>query len=124
MIPTANAFLPNRLLASIIEEVESRFDDIRNAQFLLREHLNAGVELDEDMKAFNLKLEEVSRIFMATISKLNLTAKESQFDDCLMAYEDALEGYDEEGKFVRFWKKMLLKNKVFTFYHCNYRLQL
>jgi len=41
-----------------------------------------------------------------------VSAEESQFDDCLTAYENALDGYDEEGKFVHFWRKLLSKKRV------------
>jgi len=33
-------------------------------------------------------------------------------DGCLTAYENALDGYDEEGKFVHFWRRLLQKEKV------------
>lgn len=111
LIPTGNEFCLSRLPASVLEEVEVCFDDLRKAHFLLQEHLNAGFELDEEVKIFSQTLSEVMKTFKDSISKLSVSADEGQFDDCLRAYEDALGGYDEEGKFVYSLRKVLLKNQ-------------
>ena len=119
LIRTERAYLPNRALSNVLEEVESRFDDLRSSQFLLKKYLETVVELDEDVKRFDHELKHVSQTFTAAISKLNVSAEENQFEDCLTAYGDALEGYDEEGKFVQFWKKLMKKQKVsFLSLHC------
>ena len=112
LIPSAKAYLPSRVLANTVEEIESRFDDLRTAQYLVKKHFENDAEFDEDMKRFNDELANVSKTFLAAISALNLSGEENQFDDCLMAYESALDGYDEEGKFVHFWRKLLIKNEV------------
>lgn len=96
-----------------MEEVESRFDDLRNSHFLLKKYLETVDDLDEDMESFRHELERVSQTFISAISALNVSAGENQFDDCLVAYADALEGYDEEGKFVQFWRKLLSKEVSF-----------
>ena len=112
LVPTAKAYLPSVVLANALGEVEIRFDDLRTAQYLVKEQLEKDVEFDEDMKKFRHELGKVSETFIAAISALNLSGEESQFDGCLMAYENALDGYDEEGKFVHFWRKLLIKNEV------------
>lgn len=112
---TEKAYLPNRALANALEEVESRFDDLRNSKFLLKKYLETVVELDEDIERFRHELEQVSQTFIAAISKLNVSAEENPFDNCLMAYGDALDGFDEEGKFVQFWKKLLMKKEKVSF---------
>lgn len=114
LIPSAKGYLPNMALRNAVEEVESRFDDLRTGQYLVKTYLEGDAELDEDMRRFKEELEKVSQIFADTISSLDVSAEESQFDDCLMAYENALDGYDEEGKFVHFWRKLLTKRKAIT----------
>ena len=119
LIPSAKAYLPNQVLANTIEEVETRLDDLRSAQCLVKKYQESDVEFDEDIQRFSRKLEKVWKIFVDAVSTLNVSAEENQFDDCLTAYENALDGYDEEGKFDLFWKKLLSKKKVsfsITFY--------
>ena len=112
LIPSARAYLPNRVLVNIVEEVESRIDDLRTAQFLVKKYQESDVEFDEHVQSFSRELEKVWKTFVDTISTLNMSAEESQFGSCFTAYENALDGYDEEGKFVHFWRKRLSKKKV------------
>ena len=112
LIPSAKAYLPNQVLANTIEEVETRLDDLRSAQCLVKKYQESDVEFGEDMQRFRRELKKVWKIFVDAVSTLNVSEEESQFDDCLTAYENALDGYDEEGKFVHFWKKLLSKKKV------------
>ena len=112
MIPSVKAYLPNRALANALDEVENRFDDLRAAQYLVRKHQETGETVREDMKRFSHEVDKVLEIFMDTMSTLNLSGEERQLDGCLTAYENALDGYDEEGKFVLFWRRLLQKAKV------------
>ena len=99
-------------MANSLEEVENRFDDLRAAQYLVKKHQETDDAVRENMKRFSSEVEKVLQIYMDAISTLNLSGDESQFDDCLTAYENALDGYDEEGKFVHFWRKLLKREEV------------
>jgi len=112
VIPSVKAYLPNRALANALEEVENRFDDLRAAQYLVKKHQETDEAVREDMKRFSHEVDKVLQIYMDTMSTLNLSRGESQLDGCLTAYENALDGYDEEGKFVHFWRRLLQKEKV------------
>lgn len=112
MIPSVKAYLPNRALANALEEVENRFDDLRAAQYLVKKHQETDDPFREDMKSFSHEVDKVLQIYKDAISTLNLSGEESQFYGCLTAYENALDGYDEEGKFVHFWRKLLTREKV------------
>jgi len=112
LIPSAKAYLPNRVLVNMVEEVETRLDDLHTAQCLVKKYQESAVEFDEYMQRFSRDLGKVWKVFVDAISALNVSAEESQFDDCLTAYENALDGYDEEGKFVHFWRKLLSKKRV------------
>lgn len=99
-------------LTCAVEEIESRFDDLRAAQYLVKVYRQGpDAELDEEMKRFIEEMENVCQTFTAAIFKLDVSVDESQFSECYMAYENALNGIDAEGKFTHFWRKFLT-NKV------------
>ena len=106
-------YQPNRALVKTLEEIENRFDDLRTADYLVKKYReqNDG-ELEEDVKRFGEEVRKVMRIYVDAISSLNVDGKESQFYDCFTAYESALDGFDEEGKFVHFWRNVVTKTKV------------
>ena len=106
------AYLPNRALVNALEEVENRFDDLRAAQYLVKKHQETDKAVREDMKSFSHEVDKVLQIYMDTMSILNLSGEESQLDGCFTAYENALDGHDEEGKFVHFWRRLFEKEKV------------
>ncbi|XP_068683041.1 uncharacterized protein [Montipora foliosa] len=113
LIPSVKTYQPNRALVKTLEEIENRFDDLRTADYLVKKyHKQNDGELEEDVKRFGQEVREVMKIYVDAISMLNVGGKESQFDDCFTAYESALDGYDEEGKFVQFWRNVLTKTKL------------
>ena len=93
-------------LTNVLEEIESRFDDLRSAQYLVK---NYRQELDKKKRKFTLDLEKVCQTFIAAISILDTSGDYNQFNDCFKAYEDALNGLDLEGKFTNFWRNLLSK---------------
>ena len=106
-------YQPNRALVKTLEEIENRFDDLRTADYLVKKyHEQNDGELEEDVKRFGEEVRKVMRIYVDAISSLNVDGKESQFYDCFTAYESALDGFDEEGKFVHFWRNVVTKTKV------------
>ena len=100
-------------LTNTVEEIENRFDDIRTAQYLVKSYVqNAEVKVDEDMKRFSQDVEKVCKTFTDAIQTLDISGDDTQFNGCFMAYENALDGIDEEGKFTNYWRNLLTKEKV------------
>lgn len=95
-------------LTNTVEEIESRFDDIRTSQYLVE----VQDSKDEDMKRFSQDVEKVCQTFTAAITTLNTSADDTQFNECFMAYENALDGFDEEGKFTNYWRNLVTKEEV------------
>lgn len=110
LIPAARAYLPNMALTNTVEEIESRFDDIRTSQYLVKTYVQDPE--DEDMKRFSQDVEKVCQTFTAAITTLNTSADDTQFNECFMAYENALDGIDEEGKFTNYWRNLLTREEV------------
>lgn len=107
IIPKAKAHLQNQALTYQLEELESRFDDLRNAQTLANAYLHNVEETDEDVEKFITNTNKVYRVFRSAISSLNKHEGQEWMDACMQAYEEAFDGLDIEGKFVRQWKKIL-----------------
>ncbi|KAL9985830.1 hypothetical protein ACROYT_G008278 [Oculina patagonica] len=107
IIPTAKAYLQKQALTYQLEELESRFDDLRSAQTLANAYLQSVEETDDDVKKFISKTNKIYRVFRSTISTLNTKEGEERMDACMEAYEDAFDGHDILGKFVLQWKKIL-----------------
>lgn len=97
-------------LNNTVEEIESRFDDIRTSQYLVKTYVQDPE--DEDMKRFSQDVEKVCQTFTAAITTLNTSADDTQFNECFMAYENALDGIDEEGKFTNYWRNLLTIEEV------------
>ena len=110
LIPSARAYLPNMALTNTVEEIESRFDDIRTSQYLVKTYVQDSE--DEDMKRFSQDVEKVWQTFTAAITTLNTSANDTQFNECFTAYENALDGIDEEGKFTNYWRNLLTREEV------------
>ena len=94
-------------LTNTVEEIESRFDDIRTSQYLVKTCVQDPG--DKDMKRFSQDVEKVCQTFTAAITTLNTSEDDTQFSECFMAYENALDGIDEEGKFTNYWRNLLSK---------------
>ena len=90
-----------------IEDLENRFDDVRNALSLAKTYQQSVEEVHDDVQRFISVMNELLREFYSTISSLNKSDGEERLNDCLQAYKEALDGYDVEGKFAREWRKIL-----------------
>ena len=93
-------------LTHVLEEIESLFDDLRSAQYLVKKNRQ---ELDKKKRKFTQDLEKVCQTFIAAISTLDTSGDDNQFDDCVKAYEDALNGLVMKGKFTNSWRNLLSK---------------
>lgn len=88
-----------------IDDIESRFDDLYEAQRLVSEHkLKEGV-LDSEMKKFNSVVTKTLRTFRSAISSLD----KEKVAECLEAYEQALDGEEYDEKFATYWREMIAK---------------
>ena len=113
LIPSARAYLPNMALTNTVEEIESHFDDLRTAQYLVKTYAEGAEDkVDEDMKRFIQDVEKVCQTFTAVISTLDTSRNDIQFIECFMAYNNALDGIDEEEKFTNYWRNRRTKQEV------------
>lgn len=100
-------------LTNTVEEIESHFDDLRTAQYLVKTYTeDAEDKVDEDMKRFSKDVEKVCQTFTAVISTLDTSGDDIQFIECFVAYNNALDGIDEEEKFTSYWRNRLTKQEV------------
>ena len=100
-------------LTNTVEEIESRFDDLRTAQYLVKTRAqDAEVNVDEDIKRFSQDVEKVCQTFADVISTLDTSRDDTHFKECFMAYENALDGIDEEEKFTNYWRSLQTKEEV------------
>ena len=90
-----------------VEELESRFDDLRNAKALSKAYLQDGE--GDDVEQFNSDTNQLYLEFIAAIQTMNKSEGPEKIKGCVQAYKEALDGRDIEGKFVRHWKKILSK---------------
>lgn len=68
-------------------------------------HSSSEHDLDQEMRKFSSEITKTLRTFRSAISTLDA----EKVSTCLQVYGDSLDGNDEEGKFVRHWKDMLMK---------------
>ena len=109
VIPNAKAHLQQQVFASEIEDLESRFDDLRNTQALAEAYLE--VKEDDDVEEFCSKVNKLHYKFKDAIKRMNSVDGPDKIKECTEAYMEALGGRDINGKFTREWKK-ILKKKV------------
>ena len=88
-----------------IDKIESRLDDLYEAQRLVSEYKDKGGVLDSDMKEFNFVVTKTLRTFRSAISRLD----EEKVEECLEKYGNALDGIYYGKKFATCWKEMLTK---------------
>ena len=90
-----------------IDEIERRLDDLYEAERLVSEYKDKGGELDIDMKQFKSAVTKTLRTFRSAIASLD----KEKVEECLNAYQEALDKSDYEDKFATYWREML-KGKV------------
>lgn len=94
---------------NVLEEIESRLDDLLNCKALVEEYVDAFDldDLDDDVSSFSSQINDVLRKFRSAVCALSTGDEERQITACLKAYKKALDGSDEKiGKFFRHWKNM------------------
>ena len=91
-----------------INDIESRFDDLQEAQRLVLEYKDNGGVLDSEMKKFYSVISKTIRTFRSAISSLD----KEKVEECLKTYQEALDETDYEEKFATYWREML---KVCTY---------
>ena len=94
-----------------IDEIESRFDDLYEAQRLVSEYKDKGGVLDSEMKEFNSVITKTLRTYRSAISSLD----KEKVKECLETYEKALDGNDYKEKFATYWTEMLTKKVCIRF---------
>lgn len=90
-----------------MEELENRFDDLRNALTSAKTYQQSAEETHDDIQSFISEVNELLRDFYSAISTLSKSEGQERVDACLDVYKKALDGYDVEGKFVRKWNEIL-----------------
>ena len=90
-----------------INAMESRFDDLNEAQRLMLVYKKNGGLLDVEMEEFWSNVNKILRTFRFAIKSL----KQEEVTECLKVYDEALNGVVYEGKFAAHWNE-LLKKKV------------
>ena len=88
-----------------IDEIESRLDDLNEAERLVSEYKYKGGELDTDMKQFKSDVNKTQRTFHNAIASLD----KEKVEECLNAYQEAFDKNDYEEKFATYWREMLKK---------------
>ena len=113
VIPNAKAHIQQQALTCDIEELENRFDDLRNTKALFEEYLEDEDEdeEDEDVEEFCSKVNKLQHKFKEAIKTMDSVDGPGKIKECMEAYTKALGGREKKGKFTREWKK-ILKNKV------------
>ena len=95
-----------------INDIESRLDDLYEAQRLMSEYKQKEGVLDSEMKQFNSVITKTLRKFVSAISSLD----KKNVEECLDKYAEALDGNDCDGKFEAHWREMLMKKVCISFH--------
>ena len=108
IIPTARAYLQDRVQGYALEEMENRFDDLRSALDLANEFLRSTNEPNDhdDVMKFIGETKKVEKVFRKAISYLGKEKEAEQVEASQETYEEAMGGLCLDGKFVYHWKKI------------------
>ena len=109
VIPNAKAYMQHQVLSSDIDDLESRFDDLRNTQALVDVYLKG--KDDDDVEEFCSEVTELQEKFKEAIKIMNSVKGPDRIKECTEAYKKARGGRNLKGKFTREWNK-ILKTKV------------
>ena len=109
VIPNAKAYIQQQVLTCDIEDLESRFDDLRNTQALAMTYLED--KEDDDVEEFCSEVNKLQRKFKEAIKRMNSVDGPGKIKECTEAYTEALGGLDVKEKFILNWKE-ILKSKV------------
>ena len=111
VIPNVKAHIQQQALTCDTEDLENRFDDLRNTKALVEEYLEDEDEEDEDVEEFCSKVNKLQHKFKEAIKTMDSVDGPGKIKECMEAYTEALGGRDVKGKFTREWKK-IFKKKV------------
>ena len=89
-----------------MDEVDSRLGDLLNSQSLVKEYADTNDTLSDDVSSFSSQVNRVFRTFRNAICALSTSDGEIKMRACLEAYENALDGSNNVGKFHQHWKKI------------------
>ena len=99
----------------LLDGLESRLDDLLNCQSLVKEYVAVNDNLNDDISSFSSQVNKVVRNFRAAVSALNTSDQGKHIGASLEAYEKALDGSNEIGKFYRHWKRISTTNVSYSF---------
>ena len=105
VIPNVKAHIQQQTLASDIDDLESRFDDLRNTQALAEAYLEG--KDDGDVVEFCSEVTELQQKFKEAIKTMNSVDGPDRIKMCTEAYKKARGGHNIKGKFTLEWKKIL-----------------
>lgn len=88
------------------DDLDGRLDDLLNCQSLVKAYADANHTLNEEVSSFSSQINKVFRKFRAAICALRTSEGQTHIQACLEAYEMALDGSNEIGKFYRYWKEI------------------
>ena len=113
VIPDAKVRIQEQALTCDIEDLENRFDDLRNTKALVEEYLKDEDENkdDEGVEEFCSMVNKLQHKFKEAIKTMDSEDGPGKIKECMDAYVEALGGLYLEEKFTREWKK-ILKKKV------------
>lgn len=106
IIPSARAYLQERVQGYELEEMENCFDDLHCALDLANEFMKSADESHEDVMKFISDTRKVEKVFRKAISNLGKPEEMKQVEASQEAYDNALGGLSLDGKFVHQWKKI------------------
>lgn len=106
ILPGLVPILKERVQNFELEEMEERFDDLRSAQDLANAYLDNAKGEHADINSFLNDAKKVDRVFRRAVNALGKKDEQEQIEACRNAYIKAINGQDNDHKFVRQWKKI------------------
>ena len=90
----------------LLDDLESRLDDLLICQSLVKEYAEHQDTLTDDISSFSSQVNKVFRKFRAAAAGMKSSEGDRHIGSCLEAYEKALGGSNDVGKFYRQWKRI------------------
>ena len=120
IIKTGKSPLQEGVAAYELDDLNGRFDDLRNALEAVNKYLKQNdheQETPTDIIQFFEEATKVDRAIKTAISSLGKKDEKKLLDESIDAYNKALDGLPFIGKFLRRWKK-IYGGKVCNFFCC------
>ena len=90
----------------LLDDLESRLDDLLICQSLVKEYAEREGTSNDDISSFSSQVNKVFRKFRGAVCGITGSKAERHIEGCVEAYEKALDGSNDIGKFYRHWKKI------------------